>query len=351
MVTTKHGNAYAALFQMEIVSNEEIAQISTDVWARILKPSEARPVKEGESISVANPNSHYQYSAVHLNLFEKKDEKNKDTEDSDSNDENELEDGAHFDLPSATRIKPSEFYDEFVARTPEQCAEELLAPQKSEKWLQARKYCITASQFGSAIGTSPYQTPDALVVDKLWNTFVGNAATQWGNDHEPHAKESFCIWFGKHIKVPFKFVEENLMKFSDEPWLAVSPDGIVQYEIDGHQYEDLVEFKCPAYFRNSVGHPYAKYTKQTPPQYLSQIQGIMGYLNSHGRNFRKCWFVVWQPHQTWIVSHDYDPNYYEDMHDKLRKWYFGKLLPAFAHQKNGLLCFGECVPQEVLEIA
>ena len=111
-----------------------------------------------------------------------------------------------------------------------------------------------------------------------------------------------------------------------------------------------MEFKCPAYLRNTVNHPYQKYTKSTPPHYLSQIQGIMGYLNAHGRNLRKCWFVVWQPHQTWITPHEFDAKYYADMHDKLRAWYFHKLLPAFAHKDNGLLAFGETVPTDVVVV-
>jgi putative phage-type endonuclease len=269
---------------MELIPDDEIDKISCDVWSRILSPSKPHVVTPGNSIRVQNPDTHHQYSAVHLNLFEKTEKKSA----SNTSEEDEEDDdaGERFDMPASVRIKPSEFYAQFVARTPEQCEEELKAPQKSEQWLQARKYSITASQFGSAVGTSPYQSPDALVIDKLWNTFTGNAATQWGNEHEHHAKETFCQWFSQHINVPFRFIEENLMKFSDEPWMAVSPDGIVQYEMDGQLCEDLVEFKCPAYYRNAVNHPYAKYTKQTPPHYMSQMQGIMGYLNAHGRHFK-----------------------------------------------------------------
>jgi putative phage-type endonuclease len=241
------------------------------------------------------------------------------------------------------------FYSLFVARTHEECEKELAAPQRSLEWLQARKLSITASQFGVAIGVSPYQTPDELVIEKLWNTFEGNAATQWGNSHEIHAKEVFCEWF-KTLHPNFTFMEENLMKFSAEPWMAVSPDGIVKYEKNGEIKYDLVEFKCPAYLRNTQTHPYAK-NSNIPPQYKAQIQGIMGYLNTHTHmKFERCWFVVWQPHQTWITEDLFDQEYYLNLHAKLESWYFSKMLPSFTHQFNGLLIKGLAQPQEEMII-
>lgn len=52
-------------------------------------------------------------------------------------------------------LSPSEYYAQQVARTPQQCLEEMKAPQRSDLWLKARKNCITASQFGTAIGNNP----------------------------------------------------------------------------------------------------------------------------------------------------------------------------------------------------
>jgi putative phage-type endonuclease len=258
-------------------------------------------------------------------------------------------------LPLNERLKPSEFYEKYVARTNEECLKELSAPQKSQGWLNARSLCITASQFGAAINESPYQTPDELIVEKLWNTFTGNSATQWGNDHEVHAKEVFIPWFKQYLKTKnghsFHFKEENLMKYSNQPWMAVSPDGIITYTINDITYTDLVEFKCPAYLRNTKNHPYAKHDLNTPSHYKSQIQGIMGYLNSYGNySISKCWFVVWQPHQTWITLHKYDEPYYQQLYEKLNTWYFTKLLPAFTHRHNKLLLHGTSYPQDPIDI-
>jgi putative phage-type endonuclease len=307
-------------------------------------------ISKGETICIPNPPSH---NAFATGFLHSKPEKRKTPDDIEVEDEDEIEDEdppSKSPLSVSDRLKPSEFYDKFVARTPTQCIEELAAPQRSDAWLLARKFSITASQFGSATGLSPYQTPDELVMDKVWNTFEGNAATEWGTLHEKHAKDVFLEWFLFHLGSKFEFVEENLMKYSAEPWMAASPDGILKYEQDGKLCYDLVEFKCPAYLRSTKNHPYAKYNN-IPPHYKAQIQGVMGYLNAHSEmKFERCWFVVWQPHQTWITLQPFDAEYYADLHKRLETWYFNKLLPAFTHQYNGLISKGFLQPHEEIVV-
>lgn len=318
---------------------DEIEIVSGKAWEQVLTFSAYNNEK---TFKIENPVHHARYSAVNLHLFDCK--KKSDSEEDEDND---------IQIPKRIIpdkiLKPSDFYKKFIAKTESECLEELKAPQKSEKWIEARKYCITASQFGSAIGVSPYQTPEALVIDKTWYLFKGNAACDWGTEHEEHAKESFCNYF-KKFQNEFTFKEENLIKFEDCPWIGVSPDGFVEYLKDGKKCVDLVEFKCPAYLRNTRDHPYAKWPENTPPQYYAQIQGIMGYLNDHNYTIEKCWFVVWQPHQTWITTHDFNKDYYLNMYEKLKLWYFEKLLPSLTHKYNGLLDFGEIYPTEEIVI-
>jgi putative phage-type endonuclease len=264
------------------------------------------------------------------------------------------------------RILPSDFYEKFVKRTNEECKQEELSPQKSEQWLNARKYCITASSFGAAVGKSPYQSQNELIVEKLWNTFKGNSSTEWGNEHENHARESFFEWYCKYMEKNFdvkkesiEFLEKNLIKYFDEPWIGVSPDGIIKFTKNGQVYYELVEFKCPSYLKRTETHPYSKHEFNVPPYYYAQIQGIMGYLNSHAskaENFYnsfftiKCWFVVWQPEKTWITLFEYNNEYYLDLHEKLKEFYFKKLLPAFVHRHNRLLSYGDFIPHEPITI-
>jgi hypothetical protein len=328
------------------INPEDIDKYCTDAWKTVLTAEHDRKtnISAGKTLRIDNQEEHQKFSASQLEW--KREERSDEEEEDDDEEETEA-----IPVPQ-TKLKPSEFYSLRVDRTPTQCALELQAPQRSQAWLDARKYSITASQFGSAAGLSPYQSSDALLVDKLWNTFQGNAATDWGTFHEPHAKESFCAWLKEFMgSTPHTFREENLMKFSAEPWMAVSPDGLVDYERNGKKCTDLVEFKCPAFLRNTADHPYAKWPNNIPPQYLAQIQGIMGYLNTHQSvHIQRCWFVVWQPHQTWITLVDFDQEYYSTLHTKIKDWYFKELLPAFTHQANGLLNYGEVKPCEPIVV-
>ncbi len=337
-----------------LCSPEEINEIAELAWSQISsKPKtisvQSNIVKESNTVRIDNCEKHLEFCSANLPDF-KSDSSSESSEDKDCED-------AKLPLPENERLKPSEFYEKYVARTKEECEIELKAPQRSALWLEARKFCITASQFGAAIGESQYQTPDNLVKEKLWNSFVGNSATMWGNEHENHAKEAFCEWFSNTYAkqneiTEFEFIEENLVKFSEEPWMAVSPDGIIKYKKGNEIHYELVEFKCPAYYRNTAGHPYSKYSFNIPPYYKSQIQGIMGYFSRHHPLWKtsKCWFVVWQPHQTWITPHNFDPQYYETLHEKLQAWYFEKYLPALAHKFNGLLSIGDSRPSEPITV-
>jgi putative phage-type endonuclease len=328
-----------------------IDKLTSEAWKSVLQSEHEKKITitDGKTIRINNIQEHLKYSASQLE-WKRSEQSDSDSESSQPSTEN-IE-STHFESrEDRIQMKPSEFYSTYVDRTIAQCQEELKAPQRSQEWLDARRFCITASQFGSAAGVSPYQSRETLLVDKLWNTFKGNAATDWGTFHECHAKETFCAWLKDFMgEKHFVFREENLMKFSAEPWMAVSPDGLVEYE-DGI---DLVEFKCPAFLRNTADHPYSKWPNNVPPQYLAQIQGIMGYLNTNlkesSQRIKRCWFVVWQPHQTWITLISYDQEYYSSMHATIKDWYFKELLPAFTHQANGVLNFGDTKPSEPIVV-
>lgn len=249
------------------------------------------------------------------------------------------------------QLTATQFYDTFVKRTQAECDAEREAKQGTQEWLDVRKLSITASVFGAAAGSNPYQTPNDLLEEKLWGTFNGNALTVWGNEHEPHARESFVAWFkellsaryffaGRTDDPVFELKEDNAIKFAAEPWLAVSPDGILYYEdADGTKKVSLVEFKCPT--RDNVDptkSPYSKYENGIPPYYKDQVQGICGYLNENkycSLPFQDIWFVVWRPSKTWITHLEADSKYYQSyLKPKLFSWYFKQYLPALTKKYN-----------------
>jgi putative phage-type endonuclease len=300
-------------------------------------------VNFNDTVSCSNPPSH----SIYINTFPRF----KEFEFNQSKESKQEENKVDF-IPTI-KLTASQFYEKFVKRTKENCEIERSAKQGSKEWLEVRKYSLTASNFGSASGSNPYQTPQDLVEEKLWGTFNGNALTVWGNEHEPHARESFIAWFReflsnryffagrKDFESPiFKLKEDNAIKFPEEPWLAVSPDGILEYEdADGQNKVSLVEFKCPTKDNsNKVLSPYDKYESSIPSYYMDQVQGICGYLNQHKYStskFEDIWFVVWRPTLTWITHLKADQDYYKNiLKPKLIHWYFKLYLPALTQKYN-----------------
>lgn len=241
------------------------------------------------------------------------------------------------------------FYDTYVARTREQVLSEEEAPQRSKRWLDARKYSLTASAFGAAVGSNPYMTSDELLHEKLWSTFKGNAATQYGSEHEVDAQASF-EQFVHEFEPNARLESRNLMKSEVCPWLAVSPDNLLHRE-DGSI--DLVEYKCPAYLRDTEHHPYRKYPHNVPPYYMDQMQGIMGYLNTYlNYDIQQAWFVVWQDKRTFVIKIPYNDDYFhETLFPQLKLWYFQKYLPALIHKHNGDIQQGETKPVPILDLS
>jgi len=269
-----------------------------------------------------------------------------------------------------------QFYSRFVARTRQECIDELEAPQRSLKWLEARKYAITASIFGSAAGNNKYSSPKALVLDKLWNSFKGNTFTQFGTFHEPDARKSFEGLIQGELRktldsihgsdnYSYELYETGLIKHHDQPWMAVSPDGILKLKSKERTTYIVVEYKCPARLRDCDEHPYSKSPNNVPEYYMDQVQGIMGLFNKfpdllqskaiegptesqtegqincqieEQNTLQWAFFVVWQKHQFHVTLVPYQKNYYElDLEPKLRNWFFQEYLPYAVLKHNGLL--------------
>lgn len=250
-------------------------------------------------------------------------------------------------------LTAEQYYYKFIHRSADECKAEGEAAQRSIEWKRARQFAITGSDFGSAAGHNPYSSPDDLLKKKLWDVFQGNAATKWGTANEPRAAEAFLAYAKEHIASDAQLFEKGLLKFTDMPWIGVSPDGFLFYTnpVTGQKQLDLVEYKCPTR-TETQDHPYAKYPSCTPPYYRDQMLGIWGYLNSHGGieiegkkyKLEKAWFTVWQPAQLWIVPHTFESSEWQTLLTALRKWYFGRYLPCLVWMYHGKLARGAIEP-------
>jgi putative phage-type endonuclease len=203
--------------------------------------------------------------------------------------------------------------------------------QGSVDWLAARKFRLTASNFGTAVGHNRWKSPEELIEEMLFGKFKGNDATRWGNDREAIARNLYILkkWSGLSLEkgspdsIHFHVQESGLHILDQQPWFAASPDGIVH---ESGQL-GLLEIKCPFSL---------KLYPQIPPYYQDQIQGIMGILGCQW-----CDFVVWTPSKMSIKRIMFDKCYWEEsLLPNLSNFYMNQFVPRYVEfmkerQKTG----------------
>ena len=223
-------------------------------------------------------------------------------------------------------------------------------PQRTPDWIKWRSCRMTASNYGSAVGHNPYQTPKKLLQELLWSTFKGNRFTEWGTDHEPVAAKIYENFLTQLVSTPTEektpelpnvkkasFYYPGLIISQDQPWLAVSPDGLPGIKKDGRTLRFLLEIKCPATL---------KLYPHIPHYYFDQIQGIMGILQ-----LPFCDFVVWTPDKTQIRRYNFDLEYWRDfLFPSLYDFYMEQYLPRLILKEEGKLKEGELEPVIHLEV-
>ena len=113
-------------------------------------------------------------------------------------------------------------------------------------WLDARQWRVTSSNFGKVCNRSFSQSyPPSLVKSLLGDYgFPTTAALQWGCDYETDAIEQYVQFTGATVKECGVFLSE------DFPYLATTPDGIIQLENAGKFA--VLEVKCPYKHRQNL---------------------------------------------------------------------------------------------------
>jgi len=149
---------------------------------------------------------------------------------------------------------------------------------------------ITASVFASAMGIG-YDSRQKLwrQIKGLEPKFEGNAATEWGNDHEKDAIDAYEIVTGSIVSKSGDNQEFRISKEHD--WLGCTPDGFVGGII--------IEAKCPASL-NVYG--------KVPDHYMAQVQGQM-----YVCDVSLAHFVVWTPDETEIYAVHRNKGYIDQM--------------------------------------
>ena len=233
--------------------------------------------------------------------------------------------------------------------TPEQIETIEKLKQGSVEWLESRKFRLTGSNFGSAVGSNFFTTPTQLVKEMLWNTFKGNVATQWGSDHEDDAREQYLTlkraeMAAGHVNIPIDQTDPivaidiettGLLINQDRPYLGNSPDGIIILTFQSGKVEKgLLEIKCPYKYRTGN-----KFYPEVPPHYMDQMQGLMGNLD---RDLKWAEFVCWNPQHMDIRHIPFDSEYWNGtLLPALNSFYHDLYLPALLKKENNMLYEGE----------
>lgn len=172
--------------------------------------------------------------------------------------------------------------------------------QKTDEWFSARKGKITASNVGAILGLSPYRTKDDVMRDMVrdWfgaeKEFKGNAATEYGNEHEKDAlaaleaeRDALVVSTGFHVHPEFA-------------WLGASPDGFMG--------EHVVEVKCP--YKKEM------FNLDSRKDYWAQVQIQMACCGKSS-----ALFGVWVPGFIDITPVDYDPVWMSSALPELEQFY------------------------------
>lgn len=110
------------------------------------------------------------------------------------------------------------------------------------------------------------------------DSFGGNAATQWGNNFEPHARNLYSEFSGHAVTLP------GFQKWAGDDRVGCTPDGHVGAK-------GGLEIKCPY---TPKEHLKTWFSREVPKQYRAQVQGSM-----------------WVTQREWWDFVSFDPRYEE----------------------------------------
>lgn len=132
------------------------------------------------------------------------------------------------------------FYETKVIVTPTEASKierQTIDQADSDHWINERRKRITVQQ--------------SEVKQILYSRFNGNTATNYGTEHEDTARQLYVTYMKANGHCNLTVDRCGLFVSLDNPWLASTPDGLVNDPCDNaSQSLGLVEIKNPYAARN-----------------------------------------------------------------------------------------------------
>ena len=217
----------------------------------------------------------------------------------------------------------------------------------NDLWIIERRKRITASNVGS-ISKMRHTTKKSKKVELLlYSNFRGNAATHYGSDKEESTRQQYETYMKQNGHPTFKIEKCGLFVSLENPWLAVSPDGLV-HDPDTAQPLGLIEIKNPY----SVRQLSLDEAIKTPPFCLEQHKDDNTYRLKRRHDFyyqvqcqlyctsrEWCDFVLRTDMAMHVERIQRDTLWWNSNIPKLKKFYFSSLLPELAsprHRRGGI---------------
>lgn len=188
----------------------------------------------------------------------------------------------HKNLPKATPLKEKYLSEQVIE------LKKIFQPvQKSKEWYDMRSNMLTASDWGTVLGENHYSNSNEVLKKKCGDdTFITNAAMQWGNKYESVAVSVY------EYRNNVAILEFGCLRHPSISFLGASPDGITKEGV-------MLEIKCPSS---------RKITGITPPYYWCQVQGQLEVCELDRCDFLECSFKEYENETDYLNDH-YENNY------------------------------------------
>ena len=122
----------------------------------------------------------------------------------------------------------------------------------SSIWFSARRYRITASNFGRVLSLKRETPPDCLVMHILQSKHFSTLATQYGIYNEQLALEKYLLHQNTHGHPDLTVSASGFIIDTTDPFLGASPDGAVYDPVDLQKPFGFLDIKCSYSVQNQT---------------------------------------------------------------------------------------------------